>query len=334
MIKEKEVLIKLNLRNIGHYRSLGYTIDNFDMKSIMEIYVKTSDVPVKSHIKINAICEICSSENEITIQKYYVNRDRNGKGYYSCFNCKNFEKEKTCLKKYGVKSYSQTQVFHDTESAKWKGIQKGGDKGRKTMMDRYGVDSYFKTDVMRSRNKKWMSSDEFKEKSKKTLLDKYGVESFSKTLDFKQIVFSKMDMIVEKISQTFQEKYGVTWISHLESVVSKSLETKERNGRIIPKEKMTDFEKYRKEVRNLTNKVKKTLYENWDGYDYYDNEFIKGNVSYGGKHRLYPTIDHKISTFYGFKNNIPASEIADISNLCITKICITSAKRDMIDFEI
>jgi hypothetical protein len=51
---------------------------------------------------------------------------------------------------------------------KWKGIQKGSEKGRKTSLDRYGVESYFQTDEMREMNRKWMSSEEFKSKSKET----------------------------------------------------------------------------------------------------------------------------------------------------------------------
>lgn len=47
----------------------------------------------------------------------------------------------------------------------------------------------------------------------------------------------------------------------------------------------------------------------------------------------YPTIDHKISVYYGFINNISPEEIGDISNLCITKRWINSTKRDSIESE-
>ena len=40
----------------------------------------------------------------------------------------------------------------------------------------------------------------------------------------------------------------------------------------------------------------------------------------------YPTIDHKISTFYGFNNNIDYKEIAKIENLCFTKRSNNSKK--------
>jgi hypothetical protein len=33
----------------------------------------------------------------------------------------------------------------------------------------------------------------------------------------------------------------------------------------------------------------------------------------------YPTIDHKVSVLYGFKNGIEPEEISKLDNLCITK---------------
>ena len=164
MIKENKVLVNINIRNLKYYRNLGYTIVDLNIKEKFELEVDVSHVPLNSHTKVTAICELCGNENKITIHKYYINKNRNSKGYYSCFSCKNLEKEKTCIKKYGFKSYSQTDEYKKTESIKWKGIQKGAEKGRKTMVERYGVDSYFKTKEMRERNKEWMSSEEFKNK--------------------------------------------------------------------------------------------------------------------------------------------------------------------------
>ena len=361
MIKENKVLVKINQRNSSFYEKLGYLIGRKEK----EIEVNPLDIPKGSHSRITAICEICSSETEMSINKYHVNRERNNKGYYSCFKCKNIEKEKTCLEKYGVKSYSQTEEFRETESLKWKGIQKGSEKGKKTKLERYGVDSWFKTEESKEQNRKWMSSDKFKEKSKKTLIEIYGVDSYSKTDAFKKGISDNKDIIVEKIRKTFIEKYGVDWISktiehknnyrkniskirekiintclekygvenvsQVKEIYDKILDTKKLNGLIIKDELLTDWESYKKKVRTLTNKTKKELYENWDGYDYYDNEFIKGYSSHNSMSRLYPTIDHKISTFYGFSNNIPVEEIADISNLCITKRSINCSKNSLIE---
>ena len=69
---------------------------------------------------------------------------------------------------------------------------------------------------------------------------------------------------------------------------------------------------YRNEVKNLTKKAKKELLENWNGYDFYDNEYIKDNFNLDPTHKNYPTIDHKISVHYGFNNNILMQSFADM----------------------
>lgn len=332
MIKEEQVLVKINLRNISHYLNLGYSIDNFNMKEGREIMVKVADIPKKSHFRITAICEICKSENSIKLSKYYVNLERNNKGYYSCFNCKNIEKEKTCLKKFGVKSFSQTDEFKNIDRSDWN-YEERFEKAKKTSLERYGVEHYFELDSMKELNRKWMSSRDFKEKSRNTMLEKYGVDSYSKTEDFKNTMVGNKDKIVAKIKKTFMEKYGVEWTSNLEWVMEKVKSTRVKNGYDIPDEQLSDFDKYRKKVRNLTNKSIKKLYEDWDGTDYYDSEYIKGNFCYSSTHRLYPTVDHKISVHFGFINNIPYEEIGSMENLCITKRCINSSKRQLIEEE-
>lgn len=178
MIKEDKVLVKINLRNSTHYKQYGYDT------SQKELLVNIDELTKSSKSRITAICEICTSENSVTYGKYNVNKNRNNKGYYSCFKCKNLEKEKTCLEKYGVKSYSMTLEFKDLDRTDWN-IKEGYEKGREKIIEKYGVDSYFKTKESREYNKKWMSSDEFKIKSKNTLQEKYGVDSYSKTDRFK-----------------------------------------------------------------------------------------------------------------------------------------------------
>jgi hypothetical protein len=363
MIKEEKVLVNINIRNITSFKNKGYNVSLSDKS----YYISVNDLNEGSTIKITAICDICSSENVITYNKYLVNINRNNKGYYSCFKCKNIEREKTCMSKYGVSSYSKTDEFRKSESEKWKGIQKGGDKYKKTMIDKYGVDCYFKLDVIKNYNKKWMSSSEFVEKSKVSMLKKYGVDHYSKTKEFKKRIIDNKYIILEKMKKTFYDKYGVDFysktdefksilkskkeeiiksiketclkrygvdnVSKVVSVKNTSRITKLERGLIIPDELLNEWILYKKDVKNITRSFKKELFEKWNGCDYYDNEFIMGNFSYSHTHRFYPTIDHKISVYYGFVNNIPPEEISDISNLCITKRFINSKKRDLIESE-
>jgi hypothetical protein len=358
MIKEDKVLVKINLRNSTHYKQYGYDI------SQKELLVNVDELTKNSKSRVTAICEICESENSVTYGKYNINKNRNNKGYYSCFKCKNLEKEKTCLEKYGVKSYSMTTDFKELDRTNWN-IKEGYIKGREKIIAKYGVDSYFKTKESREYNKKWMSSDEFKEKSKIKLIEVYGVDSYSKTDNFKNDLNDKKDIIIEKIRQTFLERYNVLNPSQLESTKVKKLlkkseidelrketcldkygvdnvskdkyiydkitKTKELNGVIIPKELLSDWEIYKRKVRSVTNSNKKHLYENWDGNDYYDNELIKGYLSHNHTHRFYPTIDHKISVYFGFINNISPEEIGSLENLCITKRFINSMKGKLVE---
>ena len=359
MVKEEKVEVSINQRNITYYRNLGYEIIS---KTIL---VNIGDLNNKSKVKVTAVCEVCKSENFIMYSKYCINKNR--KGYYSCFSCKVHVKENTCMERYGFKSYSMTEEFRVSESLKWKGIQKGSEKGKKTMLEKYGVDSYFKTNESKDMNRKWMSSEEFREKSKNTLIEKYGVDSYSKTENFKRVVSEKMQetilkmkkkvlekygneylskteywkdifseklpYTIEKIKNTCLLRYGVDNVSKVDHIQLKIKSTKIKNGTNISEEKMDEWTKYRKKVRNITNKNKKYLYESWNGFDYYDNEYILGYLSHSHTHRYYPTIDHKISVYYGFKNSIDPEIIGFIDNLCITKRFINSTKSKMTEDE-
>ena len=102
--------------------------------------------------------------------------------------------------------------------------------------------------------------------------------------------------------------------------ISKSIyEYFRQNGDYVNDDEITRYLEYRRVVRNLTRRNKRLLFGEWNGYDYYDNEFILGNLDLEYNNSDYPTIDHRISILYGFKNNLTIDEISSISNLCITK---------------
>jgi hypothetical protein len=331
--------------------------------------IKIEDLNKNSSLRINAICEICNSKNNITMGKYTINYNRNNKGYYSCFKCKGVEMKKTCLEKYGVDSFSKTNEFikqYKETSIKNYGVDNPNknihirNKIKNTNLEKYGVENYFELDEIKEKNRIWMSSKEFLEKSKKTCLEKYGEETFNKTEDFKKIIFNKKNEINEKIKNTILnnygveyfssttdwkekisnqreeinkkikntclEKYGVDNVSKVEFIQKNMYNTKVRNNNIISNEDITEWKLYLREVRKLTKRVKKTLYENWDGYDFYDKEYIKDYLSLNHIDKRYPTIDHKKSVYDGFKEKISVEEISSINNLCITKRSLNSSK--------
>lgn len=175
---------------------------------------------------------------------------------------------------------------------------------KKSMLEKYGYDNA-------------SSIQEFVDRRKKTCLERYGNEYAIAGKNIKK-----------KIQITLNERYG----GHPMKTdmrfkgVEKANETKLQRGLILPEYLLSDWEIYRKLVRKITNRNRKKLIEDWNGLDYYDGENIKENFDMKHTDYGYPTVDHKISIIYGFKNGISPEEIGDISNLCITKKGINSSK--------
>ncbi len=162
------------------------------------------------------------------------------------------------------------------------------------------------------------------EKRKETCRERYGSE---------YVVSS--DYSREKTEKTFFEKYGghpmKTEVKFKGS--DKSKNTKIKNGYVIPDDKLDDWNLYRRNVRKITERNRDNLLDNWDGIDYYDGEYIKDNFNLIHTHVNYPTLDHKISIIYGFKNDIDPNEIASLENICMTKRTNNSSKSSLTEYE-
>ena len=96
---------------------------------------------------------------------------------------------------------------------------------------------------------------------------------------------------------------------------------------------LSDFILYKRNVNRITNRNKKALLLEWNGLDYYDNEDIRSNFILRGQDPNYPSLDHKISIWYGYQKEISPEIIGDISNLCFTKNSINSTKNIKIESE-
>lgn len=196
-------------------------------------------------------------------------------------------------------------------------------KAAQTMLDRYGV-----TNVT--------MLDEVKEKIKQTCLEKYGETTNLKHKD-----------TIDKRSETMIRLYGTDKFhllrDNVDNEFDKPYKNKNKIKEFISKENdiidpiikydntqvTNTYTKYKNEVNRLTKLNYKKIYDEWDGIDFYDDENIKKYISLDFNDHRYPTIDHKISINYGFKNNILPIDIANISNLCITKRGINAKKRDL-----
>jgi len=168
------------------------------------------------------------------------------------------------------------------------------------------------------------------DKVKKTSLEKYGVEHFSKSIDFRDKVsktnldkfgFINPFMDGERIKAIFLNKYGV---DHPAKAIDDDGEYTFFRNTYTLKSKRTEWHRYKTEIRRITRHNIKNL--EWDGTDYYDNEYIKENFSLHHLDSNYPTIDHKTSIFDGFVNNIPIEVIASVDYLCWTKRIINITK--------
>lgn len=200
-------------------------------------------------------------------------------------------------------------------------------KAKETSVRKFGYEYYSQTET-------------HKEKSKETCFEKYGVENPS-----------QFDVFKEKRKNTMIERHGVEYYVLSDEFKGKSEKTSLVNyGTLHPmmSEKMkpireayylkmgynilTDkFNLYKRRVYYLTKKVKNDLINMWDGNDYYDGEYIRDNFDLPYYDGNYPTVDHKITIFQGFKDEIDAEKIADISNLCFTKRTINSKKHIKIE---
>lgn len=167
-----------------------------------------------------------------------------------------------------------------------------------------------------------MGNENILRKCKNTNIERYNVEN----------VFQN-DEIKKKISKINLNIYGCENPAESEYIKKKIKQSKINNGNQIPENLLSEFKKYRRLVNKYTIKNKKLLFSNWNGNDYYDNEYIKENLKLNKYNPLYPTIDHKISVFYGFVNNIIPEEISKLNNLCITKRYINSKKNKKCEHE-
>jgi len=169
---------------------------------------------------------------------------------------------------------------------------------KNNMLIKYGVDnvSYLEEVKDKIRIKNTINSKDRTIKRKKTCLIKYGVEN------------------------TFQSN------NLMKGSIDKVRETNIKNGRWVSDVELCSWLSYKRKVYKFTRRNKKTLLEAWDGFDYYDNEYIKNNFSLHFLDPNYPTIDHKISVKYGFDNEISPKTLSKIDNLCFTKKSINTRK--------
>jgi len=239
--------------------------------------------------------------------------------------------QKTNLLKYGTKSFSGCEI--------------GKKRIREANFKKYGIEETLQLPHVKDAREKALeeNKEEINEKRKafwteenirlvndhrtNTLIDRYGVDHNM-----------KLDWVCEKIAEsiriTCRNRYSVDNVMQLDWVREKVRETNINNKNWYVYDNLDEIHYYYTTVWNETRKHIKILFENWDGLDYYtrdklilNEEFRKINPDINLSNNLFqPTIDHKISISYGFKNNVDFKIIGGIDNLVICGRQTNSAK--------
>jgi len=372
MLITKKINIKIANKNIEHFNNLGYHSKNGDIievntedlmrtskykiKVVCDICGKEKEIQYQSYFKQHEnqtydTCQKCKTvkRKKTMLKKYGVEHALQSKDlmnkakntmlerYGVEFSANSIEiqekNKKTIKEKYGVEYITQSEEFKDNS--------------KKSKKEKYNNEHYNNYNQIK-KTKKEIYNDEYynnRKKSDKTCLEKYGCENISQSEVIKnkkkQTSFKNYGVehplktfeIMEKLRNTNIDKLGVPYPTMSKIVTDKIIETNIKNGRWIKIEDRTDFYKYYLLVCKHTLQNKKELLYNWNGNDYYTNEYILENFNLNSNDKKYPTIDHKKSIKYGFDNNISYTEISHIDNLCITTRSNNSSKGEKIETE-
>lgn len=223
--------------------------------------------------------------------------------------------KKTCMERYGVENISQLNSIKQ--------------KKEETCMKNYGVSnpSFSKKILIKIGDtleqnygvRHALQDKNTLEKAQNTMEKKYGVKNALKN-----------DELLEKSKQTCFKNNGSHFPMQSDIIKQNTKETRIKNGLQIPDALLSDWALYKKKVIYETRKFKKQLLEQWDGNDFYDGEYIKNNFTlFKCRSKEYPSIDHKISIYYGFMNKISEKIIGNINNLCVTKTEINISKGEL-----
>lgn len=179
----QEVEIKPRGKMIQYYRDKGY-----DANYNKSIIVKVEDLPIASHICVDAQCDICKDIHNIKYKDY--NKIITNGNYYCCYKCSSIKAIETNKVRYGCNNAMQNKDVYKKQS--------------ETLKMHYGVNTPLKNEDIRKRAENTMiqnigvkcsfMSENVRNKIRESLLKKYGVDNPSKSL-----------VIREKVSQALYE---------------------------------------------------------------------------------------------------------------------------------
>lgn len=297
MIITKEIRKVVTQYNVRLFKNFGFKIGD-------EAIVPIEKWSSSSHEKIMVKCDVCGLEKTLPYREY-LNSFKKYNIYTCSSKCSQFKNKETKKEKYGDSNY------HNLE------------KYKNTCLEKYGVDNIFKKEEFKihsdkiKREKYGHNFELIVDKLKEVIIDRYGVDNISKLPEIKN---KKID--------TSLKNFGVEHPSRSETLKVKVREKMIKEGRWF-NENRSEYILYENLVKSETRKNLKFL--NWNGYDYYDGEYISEYFCLDYNNPKYPTIDHKKSIRFGFDNQIDYKIIGSVDNLCYTKRSINSQKNKKIE---
>ena len=108
--------------------------------------------------------------------------------------------------------------------------------------------------------------------------------------------------------------------------IEKRKKTWVATGRLFNFKENKDWKRFYKKCDALTRAIKSEMLKEWDGYDYYDGEYIKPYLELSVHHKNYPTLDHKYPRSKAYQDGLTPHEITTKENLVWTKRTNNSKK--------
>jgi hypothetical protein len=286
-----------------HLRGIGKHLTTLHKLTSEEYYVKyvNSVIPVCPCGKNGKFRSLTRGYDDYCCRKHYWLTDKSvqaGIKISNSFKIRDMDtvmikRKATNIKKYGVEHVTQVEGFSERAIA--------------AQLERYGEVRNFSNSRQRKTAEDAIKND------------------FDRILAMKKISYYENDekkaLALQKREETCEELYGVKNVRSCPDVKKRMREYFESIGRWIPEEEYSEYKKYSLSVKRMTNVHYDELYSKWNGYDYYTGEYIKEETGL-----LKPSVDHKISRYYGYKNNISAEEISSYDNLCICSSKTNSTK--------
>lgn len=277
---QKYIILSQKIRNIDSdlYNSIIY-----DTSFLDEYSPKLSDrlkYILNDMVEINK-CSNCNGailkiENKYCSAKCNNNSEETKNKFRHAYNELSDDEKK-------IRNDKRTNTFNERYGGYTMQSDELSNKMRQTMMERYSVEHSFQNETS-------------KQKAINTWIKKYGADNPFKA-----------EKVKEKIKNTLLEKYGVDNACNINSKsrIESGVKTKIERGLIIPDKFLSDYQKYRKLIKKLTEETYKKYKDIINPNNF--KRVTNGNIGY--------QLDHRYSIFEGFLDDVDPKLMSSHHNL-------------------